>query len=32
MSFRVEQVIKGTTYVFEVIARWDPEKRQPRIY
>ena len=35
MSFRGEQVIKGTTYVFEAIAQWDSEKhqsRQKRIY
>ena len=35
MSFRGEQVIKGTTYVFEAIAQWDAEKhqsRQKRIY
>ena len=35
MSFRGEQVIRGTTYVFEAIAQWDHEKqqsRQKRIY
>lgn len=35
MSFRGEQVIKGTTYVFEAIAQWDADKqqsRQKRIY
>ncbi len=35
MSFRGEQVIKGTTYVFEAIAQWDAQKqqsRQKRIY
>lgn len=35
MSFRGEQTIKGTTYVFEAVAQWDTEKqqsRQKRIY
>jgi len=35
MSFRGEQIIKGTTYVFEAIAQWDADKqqsRQKRIY
>lgn len=35
MSFRGEQIIKGTAYVFEAIAQWDPQKqqsRQKRIY
>ncbi len=35
MSFRGEQIIKGTTYVFEAIAQWDAQKqqsRQKRIY
>lgn len=35
MSFRGEQNIKGTTYVFEAVSYWDAEKaqsRQKRIY
>ena len=35
MSFRGEQKIKGTVYVFEAVAQWDPQKqqsRQKRIY
>lgn len=35
MGFRGEQKIKGTVYVFEAIAQWDPQKqqsRQKRIY
>lgn len=35
MGFRGEQIIKGTTYVFEAVAQWDSEKqqsRQKRIY
>lgn len=30
MSYRIEQTIKGTTYVYEVTAYWDKEKKQPR--
>lgn len=30
MSFRVEQEIKGTTYVYDVSSYWDKEKKQSR--
>lgn len=30
MSFRGEQKIKGTIYVFEAIAQWDSQKQQSR--
>lgn len=30
MSFRGEQTIKGTTYVFEAVAQWNAEKQQSR--
>lgn len=30
MSYRVEQIINNTTYVYEVTAYWDKQKKQPR--